>query len=233
MPWIFLFLMIVNAIYFGWSFMQGGQPQARPLFTEVVQQGAPIQLLAERPKQVVIETQEEKAETKEDDSAAPRSSPVISIKQCYSVGPFGSEPASSSWAGQMQGKGYVAKIDKRKVDIKEYKVFVPAFTNRAKAEERLLELRGAGENGAFIIKEGSYINAIALNSFKNKELALAYLQKIQQKGFAAELREEPKNTVEYWVFVMPGGAKTELRSVIDAFLVKQSDFRRENSPCNE
>jgi len=48
MPWIFLTLMLANIVYFGWKFMEGTQPQARPAEQAVVLEGDRIQLLSER-----------------------------------------------------------------------------------------------------------------------------------------------------------------------------------------
>lgn len=227
MPWIFVCLMIANAVYFGWEFMEGTQPQARPVTAEAQLAGANIQLLSERP----APKQPEAAPVAEEEEQAV--APVIGAgPQCFSVGPFGGESALQKFVGLMQGKGFSARVDKRKVDGKDYWVFVPAFTNRDKAEERLRDLKSRGIEG-FVVKEGVFINAISLNHFSRKELAQAFLQKMQAAGVQVEYREIAQNGVERWVYLAPARSKESLRTVVDAQVSKQEGLKRENAPCEE
>jgi hypothetical protein len=223
--------MLANAVYFGWQFMESGQVKGRSALVTAVQEGKPIQLLAERH----AVTQENSTEEKEIE--AEESAPVVAVqppavKLCYSIGPFTSEDTAQKWVTQMQDKRFGATIDKRKVESKDYWVFIPAFTNRLKAEERLKEIKAQGVD-SFIVKEGVFANAISLNHFSQKDKATAYQQKMQGVGIAAEFREISQSGAEIWVFVSPGGAKSDLRSVIDDFLVKKPDLKRENSACTE
>ncbi len=228
MPWIFLCLMLANAVYFGWKFMEGTQPQARPVMTEVEQQGERLLLLSERPELVVPPA----PEPVEEQGEAVVAVPAAAIKQCFNVGPFVSDAAVQKWVEPIKAKKVSARIDKRKVDVKDYWVFVPAFTNREKAEERLRDLKSRGIDG-FIVKDGVFINAISLNHFSRKELAQAFLQKMQEAGVSVEYREINQPGIERWVYLMPGGSKADLRAIIDGQLIKQDELKRENAACEE
>ncbi|MGH8494326.1 MAG: SPOR domain-containing protein [Moraxellaceae bacterium] len=228
MPWIFVCLMIANAVYFGWKFMEGTQPQARPVVAEAHLAGANIQLLSERPEPKTPEVSPEPSS--EEEQAL--TSVVGSGPQCFSVGPFAGDPALQKFVGFMRGKGFSARVDKRKVDGKDYWVFVPAFTNRDKAEDKLKDLKSRGIEG-FVVKEGVFINAISLNHFSRKELAQAFLQKMQAAGVSVEYREISQAGVERWVFLSPARSKDSLRAAVDAQLDKQEVLKRENAPCEE
>ena len=47
MPWIFMCLMAINAVFFGWKFMEGSAPQSQVKEKVLPQAGAQIQLLSE------------------------------------------------------------------------------------------------------------------------------------------------------------------------------------------
>ncbi len=228
MPWIFVCLMIANAVYFGWKFMEGTQPPSRPVSVESQLAGATIQLLSERP-----EAAQSEGAQKPDAEEAEAVAPVVGVgPQCFNVGPFASDSDLQKFLVLMQGKGFATRVDKRKVDSKDYWVFVPAFTNRDKAEEKLKDLKSRGVDG-FVVKEGVFINAISLNHFSRKELAQAFLQKMQAAGVQVEYREIAQSGMERWVYLAPARSKESLRAAIDAQIGKQSSLKRENAPCEE
>lgn len=230
MPWIFLCLMMANAIYFGLKFVESGQTVHQPLIAAQVQIGKPIMLLSEGPKvaaPVVLE--------KPSGDAVEGLEPLEikpNIRQCYSVGPFSDEAVLKQWADQMQNKQFVVRIEKRRADIKDYWVFVPPLTTREKSEERLRELKARGIDG-FIVSQGQFINAISLNRFSKQELAQEFLHKMQAAGISVEYRENSQPATEYWANLSPGASTLELKSSIDAFLAKKTAMRRENTACSE
>lgn len=231
MPWIFLCLMVANAVYFGWKFMEGSQPQVRPAAAETVQVGARLQLLSERPDLIPHPLEKTPAQAPAPETAE---APVVVAAgpQCFSVGPFPSEAELKHFMEGMREKHFMARVDPRRVDSKDYWVFVPAFTNRGKAEERLRDLKARGIEG-FVVKEGVFVNTISLNHFSRKELAQAFLEKMQAAGVVVEYREIARNEVERWVYLAPNQAKADLRALIDAQLARQDVLRRENSACEE
>lgn len=234
MPWIFLCLMLANAVYFGWKFMEGGQPQPRPALMEQAQQGERVLLLSERPVSVAESPAEPEADEAEKDKEEAVAIPVVAAgtKQCFNIGPFVSEAVLQKWLEQARAQKFTIRVDKRKVDVKDYWVFVPAFTNRERAEERLRDLKSRGIEG-FIVKEGVFINAISLNHFSRRDLAQSFLQKMQEAGVAVEFREISQSGTERWAYVMPGRSKADLRGAVDAFLSRQPDLKRENAACEE
>lgn len=227
MPWIFVCLMIANAAYFGWKFMEGTQLQARPVAADTLVAGSNIQLLSERPELAKPSTEEAAPEGEVAASPLP-----VSVPQCFNVGPFVADAGLQKMVSSMQAKGFSARIDKRKVDGKDYWVFVPAFTNRDRAEEKLRDLKTRGIDG-FVVKEGVFVNAISLNHFSRKELAQAFLQKMQAAGVSVEFREVSQSGVERWIYLSQGRSKEGLRGAVDAQIDKQEGLKRENAPCEE
>lgn len=232
MPWIFVCLMIANAVYFGWKFMEGTQPQPKVAAAETLLQGAPVQLLSERPEIAVPMARLEADVIAEAEPVVDVSPAIAAAPQCFSVGPFTADAGLQRFVGAMQAKGFVARVDKRKVSTKDYWVFVPAFTNRDRADEKLRELKARGIDG-FVVKDGVFVNAISLNHFSKKELAQAFLEKMKAAGVAVEYREIAQEAVERWVYLAAGRSKANLRAQLDDQISSDSVLKRENAPCEE
>lgn len=224
-------LMAINAVFFGWKFMEGSAPQAQAKEKVLPQAGERIQLLSESKlsQQPAPEAAVEEASSAE---ATVKPVEVAEVRQCYNVGPFASEADARGLGNGMRAKRFIGRVDKRKVDVKDYWVFVPAFINRLKAEERLRDLRARGIQG-FIVKDGMFVNAISLNHFKQKDLALGFLAKMQEAGVTAEFRELSSPGVEYWVYASPAQSGGDLRGSVDAYLASHPDVKREITACED
>lgn len=230
MPWIFLCLILTNAVYFGWKFMEGTQPQARPLVVQNVQLGARLSLLSERPDMMSAAEPQKATESLE---PLPVSMPVMAtVMQCFNVGPFTVAADGKGFAETMRAKQFSVRVDQRKVNGKDYWVFVPAFTNREKAVARLRDIKSRGIDG-FVVKDGPFTNAISLNHFSRKDLAQAFLEKMRTTGVAVEYREIAQVGSEQWLYLSPGQSKLNLRSAVDAQIEKTEGLRRENASCEE
>lgn len=232
MPWIFLTLMLANIVYFGWSFISESQTPAQALSAPIVQEGARVMLLQEQKTHASTLTQPlvEHSGLVEDAPVVPER--VAAQLQCFFVGPFASMAVAEQFAERMQGKGLQFRVDQRKAEGKDYWVYVPPFITRAKADERLAELRAKGVE-SFIVSEGSFANAISLGHFTKKELAQAFRGRLTAAGIVAEYRELASEGRVGWVYLAPRAAKTDSKAIIDAELLKNEALRKEAASCEE
>lgn len=221
-------LMAINAVYFGWKFMEVSSPQTTVAERSLPQLGARVQLLSEAQLQRAPAPATEAPV--EEAAAAVADAPVA--RQCFNVGPFATEGEARGLVSQLRGKRFTVRLDKRKVDIKDYWVFVPAFTNRERADEKLRELRSRGISG-FVVKEGPFINTISLNHFSQRDLAQSFLSKMQEAGVTVESREMSSQGVQVWAYASPGSSKADLRGSIDEFLESRESLKREIASCEE
>lgn len=231
MPWIFLCLMMINAVYFGWKFLEGQPSQAMQQVGGVSAQidGAQVALLSERPSLVRQE------KTEGDSSAevvAPPSVAAASLPSCFYVGPFGSDSAVKELGSLMESKGFEVRMESRKVEEKDFWVFIPPFTSREKAEERLRELRARGVEG-FVVRSGVFINSISLNHFSKKELAMSFRQQMSSLGISVEYREIKRPGMEFWLYLASRQGAGGLRATIDESLRKNGELRREVAACEK
>lgn len=229
MPWIFLTLMLANIVYFGWSFISTGHTPVRTLSAPVVQQGERIVLLHERKAVAELPALPEGEVVSDEVSAVvtPQAAPVA---QCFTVGPF--TTSSDKFVARMKGKGFSVRVEHRKAEGKDYWVYVPPFTNRGRAEEKLSELRAKGVE-SFIVGEGRFVNAISLGHFSKKELAQSFRDKMTAAGIVVEYREMASEGNVDWVYVAPAASKSDLRSSIDAELSRNDSLRRQVAACEE
>ncbi|MDP2228571.1 MAG: SPOR domain-containing protein [Moraxellaceae bacterium] len=228
MPWIFLTLLLANTVYFGWKFIEGTQPQARSIKVETPQQGVKIELLSERPDLLHPVA----APVPPVDESVEAQPVIVAQRQCFFVGPFVQGAGADAFVQKMRGRGFVAKAEQRKSLVKDYWVFVPALTNRERAEERVRELR-ARNIEAFIVSEGRFVNSVSLGHFSRKELAEAFRDKMLAAGVSVEHRVLDKEASEGWVFLAGPAATNDLRATIDRDISKNIALRRENAACEE
>lgn len=224
-------LMAINAVYFGWKFMEVSSPQMTMEMKSSPQAGVRVQLLSESSLQLAAPAGAG-AQPAPEQPEAEQPAEAAAPRQCFNIGPFSSEAAARAIVGQLRGDRFTVRVDKRKVDIKDYWVFIPAFTNRERADERMRELRARGISG-FVVKDGPFINAISLNHFSQKELAQAFLAKMQEAGLTVESREMTSAGTQFWVYAAPGASRGELRGTIDAILGGRDALRREIASCEE
>lgn len=224
-------LMVINAVFFGWKFMEGSSPQTQVKEKVLPQAGARIQLLSESklPRQPAAEAAMEAPAPGEGAVAAVE---PAEVRQCFNVGPFAADQDARAFSNSVRAKRFTARVDKRKVDVKDYWVFIPALINRMKAEEKLRDLKSRGIQG-FIVKDGMFVNAISLNHFKQKDLAQAFLAKMQEAGVTAEFRELTSVGVQPWVYVSPAQSGADLRAEVDGYLASHPDVKREITACED
>lgn len=225
MPWIFLCLILANAAYFGWQFVQSGTPRAHVASTEVIPNDKRLVLLSERPDLIARASVQTVAAPEGSEPAAP----VEAGPQCYTVGPFASAGSSEHMAERL-GRQFKTRVDVLKKDNVDYWVFVPAQVNREKAEAKLHELKQKGVD-SFIVNEEPFANAISLGHFSKRDLAEGFRDKMQAASVQAELREVPRKGEERWLYVAPGSSKADIKAVIDGSIAKEQGLRRQPTPC--
>jgi hypothetical protein len=231
MPWIFFMLMLLNGAYFGWEFMQKSEEGARVL-SQVVQEGRTIQLLSESGALVEGSAVSGDANLAVKGAVEEGAQPVSAARQCFNVGPFDAQPVLQQFISLIRSNGFHSNVEKRKVNDRKYWVFIPPFTNRTKAEEKLRDLKAQGITG-FVVRDGVFVNAISLNNFSQKDLADAFLKNMQEAGVSVEYREITKSGAESWVYVSPAQSKSDLKATVDGFLAENAEIRKEISACDD
>lgn len=232
-------LMAINAVYFGWKFMEVSRPQAVVKERSLPQMGSRVELLSEsRLVQAPAPTGAAEADGAAADPVAGEGNALTGDvqaavqRQCFFVGPYAREGEARAFASAMKAKRFHVRVEKRKVEVKDYWVFMPPFINRSRAEEKLRELKAQGVQG-FIVKDGMFVNAVSLNHFSRPELAQEFLGKMREKGITVEYRELSTPGAEFWTYVSPGQPQAEIKVAIDDYLASRDALKREITACDD
>jgi hypothetical protein len=223
--------MLANAVYFGWKFLDGQSSRAiQQIVGEPISvEGGQIVMLSERP----APGQSNKAIVEPEDGA--NVAPTVALRatpHCYLIGPFFADAAMSDFGARMKSRGAMVRTESRKVEEEDFWVFIPPFTSREKAEERLRELQSRGVEG-FVVKNGVFANSISLNHFSKKELAMSFRQKMKLAGISVEYREIKRPGVQYWLYLALPEINGPLQADMDKYLENNDGLRREIAACEK
>lgn len=184
---LFLLLLLLNLALFGWlrgmfgTFPAGGHEPGR-----LDRQVAPdrIRLLTEQDVQ-----QLQRRAAAAPSAAAPEAAPA-----CLEIGDF----ASEGQLERLRGKLAALKLSDRASELTQenpgwYRVYLPPAKSLAEAEDRAAQLREQGVRDLLILRdEGTLRYAIALGSFRDRELARKQLALLERRGIkGARVADNP------------------------------------------
>lgn len=215
MRWLFVGVVVLNLLYFGWrlaspdyaavEMVEMDEPQPYP---------AGLALLAEGGSagaQVVPSTG------------------TPSLSGCPAVGPWGSSDEARRVVDSLAAGGVKAAV--RTVELKGakvYWVYLPPFAERAQAMRKLRELQAKGID-SFVVSGGGDANAISLGSFTARDSALGIQSRLRGAGYAVDIREQQRDLQQTWVVLRDPAAQGYLEYV-PADLRDRS--RQERLSCN-
>lgn len=82
-----------------------------------------------------------------------------------------------------------------------YWVYIPPLANKAAVNKKIVEIRAAGVEDYFVIKESrKWNNAISLGVFKTEEAAKKFQLSIKKKGLSKAKVGERKRMLKFTVF---------------------------------
>lgn len=215
MRWVFVGIVVLNVLYFGWKFTADQMKPAREVAVEAepVAWPAGLQLVGEASPSAL----------------APAQAAVPSLPAgCPAVGPFSDEEDAGRTVDALDGAGLAATA--RALQLKDAPVFwvyLPPFATRQAAMQRLRELHAKGID-SFVVGEGADANAISLGTFTSRDSALGVQSRMRTAGYGVEIREQVKDVRQLWV-VLDDPAATGFLEFVPADL--RAAARAERLPC--
>lgn len=216
MRWVFVGIVVLNVLYFGWKFTTTRMQPERAVeaAVEPVDWPASLQLVGEGAARPV-------------DAPAVPAVPALPAG-CPAVGPFGAEEDAARAVEGLDAAGIAAA--ERTLQLKDAPVFwvyLPPFATRQAALQRLRELHAKGID-SFVVGEGADANAISLGTFTSRDSALGVQSRMRTAGYGVEIREQVKDVRQLWV-VLDDPAATGFLEFVPADLRKAA--RAERLPC--
>jgi len=209
--WVALLLILANAGFAGWLYMGGpGRPTDEP---EVPPDIGQLALLRE-----TGESRLASAEAGE------------STSECFTVGPFDSEPAAKRARQRLAELGL--EPEQRVLTEEEvygYQVLLPPYPDREAALRATRKLVEKGIEEYFVITEPELENAISLGLFQRKRFAVRHTAYLEELGFAPEMRVRTEEVTRHWQdYRDPGGRVTP--EVLES-LSTDTPLQRLERPC--
>jgi hypothetical protein len=239
MRWIFVTLILLNLLYFGWGYWKQSGNADTP-DTEVVaassgvEAGQGLVLLTERlpapgspapppsisPERPKVEPPKMPVMIKEPDR-----------RVCARLGPYPDEKGGGIAVRALREAGLqaaMAEVQEQK--SVQYWVVLPAAESRRRALQTLRELQ-ARKIDSYLITSGEMSNAISLGLFSREELARGVQQKIKEAGYPAEIRLKERFEKVFWVQMAADQTFENARKVVDTLVSEQDGIKISTTPC--
>lgn len=217
MRWVFLLLLLLNSLYYGWSYLNASARAGNVLVLERhPETHESIRLVGDR------------SAYKENDPVALPAGDV-----CMYVGGMAREEAVKQLEQRLLSLDIQADIEEVDSTVAtDYWLYLPPLASR-QASLRLLKELQARKIDSYIITQGDLINGVSLGIFPNSDSAVSVMQRLHDAGYQPAMRELPRAHREYWVRTAP-----ESNRLIDGELLKRlalsfPELRHEQKACRD
>jgi hypothetical protein len=202
--WIFLSLLIGNAVYFGWMY-PSAITEDMPVTTNVaIVSDKSLTLLSELDTKPI---------------AQPKKVVLPSVAFCETLGPVVDDLEVKHALARLSALGLVGRSRELILPGEpEYMVYHPSLPSRKLAINKLREFK-VRKVDSYIITEGERKNALSLGRFKSKDLAYKHKAALNKKKIAAEIFVIESEIVERWIdvvlnddFVLDSRTRTRIKA---------------------
>jgi hypothetical protein len=216
---LFLFLLLVNILFFGW---QNWNPH------QIVESIEPLPASLNSIK-LMRETRSENVERL--DEAEKTSGLLPENKTCHTIGPFEDKQMVEELKQQMQQ--FTNQLTVRVIQesqLHRYWVYIKAANNEdAVATSKLLILQNVSDY--YVMSSGSE-KRVSLGHFKEKSYADRRAQQIKDLGFAVETEVVYHYFMLYWLdYELAASQKDRLKGLVEPYL--QSEVSILNRECEK
>ncbi|AOS96811.1 Sporulation related domain protein [Microbulbifer aggregans] len=230
MRWIVLALLIANLAGFAWfRFFAEPAVETQSVGPAVEPEGARIDLVQEVPPGALAAQEPKSAPVRQ--SVGKRA--VREQSLCTIIGPV---------AEAYQGEDIVERLaalqvsaELREIEMEgqmRYWVYLAPLGTRREAFRRLRELQAEGVD-SYVIPKGSLTNGISFGIFSEPDRAEALATELQERGYPAQTREEPRTYLERWVVLATGGEGQLADAFWEQLQLDYPDMDRKQNLCQE
>ena len=233
-----MLLVLVNLGLLAW-FLSGDEPAA-PRVAPVIQDESAdtISLVSEvDPAALEPDPAAVPATPAATPTAKPSEPPVSAEALCTLVGPFAESYQGEDVARRLRALEVEASL--REIEMQgqmRYWVYLAPLNSSQEAFRKLRELQAAGID-SYVIPKGSLENGISFGIFSEIDRAQLLTRELQERGFAAEFREEPQTYLERWVVLGSPQGSVSPEAVADDFWeqlqLDYPDIDRRQNLCSE
>jgi hypothetical protein len=217
MRWVFLLLLVLNSLYYGWSHLNASAQSSNVLMLDKYPETHEnIRLVSDR------------GAYRESDPVALSTGDV-----CLYVGGMAREESVRQLEQRLLSLDIQADIEEVDSTVAtDYWLYLPPLASR-QASLRLLKELQARKIDGYIIAQGDLVNGVSLGIFPNSDSAGSVMQRLRDAGYQPSMRELPRAHREYWARIAP-----ESNRLIDDELLKRlflsfPGLRHEQKACRD
>lgn len=239
MKWVIVFLVLVNAAFFGWQLTRdppvvvSGPPAPAVTTADMVNR---LLLVSEVESGVLRQRRD--ALSLPPTSTAASSAPAVdpnsggetpavplaevlamppeSGRECYTLGPLQSEDDISALAAWFKAQGSQATLrkDERREVVSTW-VFLPPLASREEADARVREMQAANIDDILVIPRGDMANAISLGLYSQSDTLERRVKQLEERGFTPSLLPRYRTATASWFDVTTSVTQPMTVGVLD------------------
>jgi hypothetical protein len=217
MRWVFLLLLVLNSLYYGWSHLNASAQSSNVLMLEKYPEThESIRLVSDR------------GAYRESDPVALPTGDV-----CLYLGGMAREESVRQLEQRLLSLDIQADIEEVDSTVAtDYWLYLPPLASR-QASLRLLKELQARKIDGYIITQGDLVNGVSLGIFPNSDSAGNVMQRLRDAGYQPAMRELPRAHREYWARIA-----LESNRLVDDELLKRLSLsfpglRHEQKACRD
>jgi len=150
---------------------------------------------------------------------------------CPSLGPFDSKIRLEEVGQRLAKSGLGAKVRIVMIDSSQkYRVYLPSYDSREKAEEVLRKLR-AKKVDSYIMTDSEFMNAISLGIFSTSDSAEGLVGKMLSNGYQAKIVTTTMSKEAYWLDLEQAASSEKADEVLVSLMTEMEGVTRVDSPC--
>ncbi len=253
---LFLFFLLLNAVYFYTQFGGGaGSPASTILKQPPLPQGVDkLVLLRERglgvknvpqlARKSSPQAPQKRTSTRQAKTVAkavvikktksPQQAPAKKSHKpaCFTLGPFAEVKSASRSSAALKTWGVIVTPRKSSQRTpKGYWVYLPASKSYQAAKRKVQTLQKKGLKDLFIMGKGSHRNAISLGLFKRKNTADERFQQVKKLGLKAVLETQYRVSQQIWLDLTVTDGKTATVAAITEIADAQQQASLSQRKC--
>lgn len=221
---VFIGLLVINALVFGWHFLQAkDEPKAAVrAMPKTAEKARPLTLISE-----VDEDARTLLVRNVPDSDDQSAGPI-----CTLVGPYIDSDQGAIVRERLRSLGVESNLQSLEIAAGEsFWVYLPPEPSQEGALRKLHELQ-AKKIDSYVIPKGDLANGISFGVFTQKPLAEQKIVDMHRQGYQAELKSIPRTQKELWLLLGPGQATRVALSVWAELVPKESGQEIRQNLCS-
>ena len=136
--------------------------------------------------------------------ATPNGSAVAAERpevRCSRIGPLTGDDADALINRLPDHLTLISDVSEEYAQVNGYYVLIPVLASRAAGLKKLQELADAGFEDTWLFRSGALRNAISLGLFRLEASARRHAERVENKGFSTEVKENTSLRERRWLLV--------------------------------